>query len=70
MEHFSQRELEHFFTEVRNELRGIHDQMKTTNGQIGDIQKWRQQMNGALKMVAFLGFTGIISLVVFWVKLL
>ena len=44
----------------------ILEQLKTLNGKVAENTKFRERAKGALVVVAFIGFTGIIA----WLSLL
>lgn len=50
-------------------LEKIDTKVTTTNGSVASLQKWREQMVGAIKLTGFIGLAGFVGLVIFWLKL-
>lgn len=53
--------MEHSIEDIKETLiehTGVHaqilEQTTATNGKVGSIQKWREQMNGAIKVMVFI----------------
>ena len=50
-------------------LEKINTKMGTINGTVADIQKWREQIIGAMKLAGVIGIAGFTGLVLFWLKI-
>ena len=45
------RELEHFFGDVKDDVKEIKVQVKTTNGRVNKLENWRWFMTGGLAIL-------------------
>ena len=51
---FTKRELEHFFKDIRDDIKDIKDQVTKTNGRVTALEKWRWFIMGGIVVLAFI----------------
>ena len=48
---FTNRELDHYFKDIRCDITEIKAQTINTNGKVAEIQVWKEQVKGGLKVL-------------------
>lgn len=54
MDGYSNRELDEKFNGLHDKLDMIHDQVKTTNGRVRALEKWRSFITGGLTVLSII----------------
>jgi hypothetical protein len=55
--------------DIKRILTSVDDRVAIANGKVSEISKWKEKAVGGLYIVSFLGFTGFVGLVLWWIKL-
>jgi hypothetical protein len=55
--------------EIKQVLNSINERVGITNGKVAEVSKWKEKINGGLYVIAFLGFSGFIAIILWWIKL-
>lgn len=72
---FTNRELQGMFEEIKEKLNShttvhieILNQVKSTNGKVAEIQKWRERINGALQAAGVLCILIILPFIIWFIS--
>ena len=53
---------------VKEKLESIHDQVKTTNGRVQSLERWRSWITGGLAVLTIIMVPVVISVLLGWAK--
>jgi uncharacterized membrane protein YhaH (DUF805 family) len=59
--HYTTRELDHYFKDIRDTLEEIKVQTLKTNGRVGRLENWRWLLTGGMAMITMM----VIPLIVY-----
>jgi len=75
-EPYSREVIDIYFKENRDQhdnvlkiLQSIDNRVAITNGKVAEISKWKEKVAGGLYVVTFLGFSGFVAIILWWIKL-
>lgn len=60
---FTNREIRSFHEELRNDIKEIKTQVKTTNGRVSSLEQWKWFISGGLAILTMLVVPVILMLV-------
>lgn len=58
---YSNRELDHFFGDIKSSLKRIEEQVTKTNGRVSSLEKWRWMVVGGLMVLSAIVLPIVVS---------